>query len=53
MISIVEGYSVAYFEGIFNIFDEEGNGALDFREFMCGVSTLVGSTLKQRIILYA
>lgn len=46
------GTENGYFQRIFAIFDEENNGVLDFREFICGVSILLRGTLKEKLILH-
>jgi len=34
---------------LFGVFDRNGNGTIDFREFMTGLSTLMRGTLAERL----
>ena len=41
-----------YIKNLFRVFDQQNNGVIDFRQFLCGTSILLRGNLKQKTLLY-
>lgn len=50
-ISFVQKYEKDYFSKIFKGFDQDQNGFLDFRQFMCCISILLRGSLRDRLVI--